>query len=86
MRLHQIIFLGLVAVAFITGLMKSPRKVIGGVIGALLGFFVPFLLAQVYVKRGGDPTAAGAFSFLTLVTIPVGIIIGVAVASLTRKE
>ena len=81
MRIHQIIFLGFVAAAFVVGFMKSPRKMIGGVVGAVLGFLIPFLGAQIYVRRGGDPTAAGALPILCFLTIPLGIAIGVVVAN-----
>ncbi len=85
MRLIQIIFMGFLAVAFVAGLIKSKRKMIGGVIGGLVGLLIPVLLAALYVWRGGDSTAAGVFSFFCLLTIPVGIAIGVAVASQTKK-
>jgi hypothetical protein len=86
MRIHQIIFLGLVAVVFIAGCMKAPAKMIGGVAGGLIGVVIPFLCSQIYVRRGGDPTAAGAFPFLCFITIPVGIALGVFVASLIFKR
>jgi hypothetical protein len=81
MRIHQIIFLGLVAVVFLAGCLKSPAKMIGGIAGGLMGVVIPFLCSQIYVRRGGDPTAAGAFPFLCFITIPVGIGVGVVVAS-----
>jgi hypothetical protein len=86
MRIHQIIFLGFIVVAFVVGCIKAPRKMIGGVIGGCLGFLIPFLLAQLYVWRGGDPTAAGVFSFFCLFTVPLGIGIGVVIASQKSKE
>ena len=70
MRTHQIIFLALIAAAFVVALIKSPRKMIGGVAGGLLG-----------VWRGGDPTAAGAFPFFCFITLPLGIAVGVIVAN-----
>ena len=66
--------------------MGSKRKIIGGTIGGFLGLTIPFLLAGIYVWQGGDPTAAGAFSFFPIITIPLGIGIGVAVGSTIRKE
>jgi hypothetical protein len=81
MRTHQVIFLALIAAAFLVGCIKSPRKMIGGVAGGLLGVVIPFLCAQVYVWRGGDPTAAGAFPFFCFITLPLGIAIGVIVAN-----
>ena len=60
--------------------MKAMLKaLVGGLIGGFSGFLIPFLLAQVYVWRGGDPTAAGVFSFFCFITIPVGIGIGAVV-------
>jgi hypothetical protein len=81
MRINQIIFLALVAGAFIVGCMKSPRKMIVGVAGGLLGVLIPFLCSAVYVRRGGDPTAAGAFPFFCFITLPLGIAVGVIVAN-----
>ena len=81
MRIHQIIFLGFIAVAFVVGCIKTPRKMIGGVIGGVLGVLIPFLCSEIYLWRGGDPTAAGVFSFFCILTLPLGIGIGVAVAS-----
>jgi hypothetical protein len=86
MRIHQIIFLGFIAVAFVVGCIKAPRKVIGGVIGGFVGVLIPFSLSAFYVWRGGDPTAAGAFSFFCLFTLPLGIGIGVVVASRMGKS
>lgn len=58
-------------------------------LGGLLGFIFPFVAAQIYVKytlakkgEEADLTAAGAFSFLPLVTIPAGIVIGILIAIL----
>ena len=59
-------------------------KLIGAIIGGLLGLLIPFLLSQIYVARGGDPTAAGAFSFLPLATIPLGIVVGAAIGYIIR--
>lgn len=86
MRIHQVIFMGLIAAALVVGCVKSPGKVIWGLAGGFAGFLIPFLLAQLYVWRGGDPTAAGALSFFTLFTIPIGIAIGVAVVSQISRE
>lgn len=86
MRVHQIIFLGFIAAAVVAGFIKAPRKMIGGVVGGIFGILAPFLYAQYYVWRGGDPTAAGALFILCFVTVPVGIVIGVIVASLVLKR
>jgi len=45
------------------------HKIIGGLVGGFLGFIVPFSLAQIYVWQGGDPTAAGVFSFFCILTV-----------------
>ncbi len=64
--------------------INSMFEVIGAVIGGLLGVLIPFLLAQNYVARGGDPTAAGAYSFFPIVTIPLGIVSGAVVGFIIR--
>jgi len=86
MRTHQIILRGDLMKPTTNATVMNPRKMTGGVIGCFLGFLIPFLLAQIYVRRGGDSTAAGALSFFTLLTVPLGIGIGVAAASLTPKR
>ena len=86
MRIHQIIFLALVAAALIAGCVKSPRRIIGGFAGGVLGVLIPFLGAQVYVWRGGDPTAAGALPFFCFLTLPLGIAIGVIVANRVARS
>lgn len=72
--------MGVVVVALVLAFKKDKRKVIGGAIGGFFGFLIPFLLAQLYVWRGGDPTAAGAYSFVGMLTVPLGIGIGVMLA------
>ncbi len=84
--LSQIFLIGFAALAFIAVCIKFPFQVIGGVIGGGLGFAVPFLIAQVYVWRGGDPTAAGGLAILPLITIPLGIAIGVGVVTMLKKK
>jgi hypothetical protein len=65
----------------------SPARIIlRGFTGAVVGFMIPFLLAQIYVARGGDPTAAGALSFLTLFTIPIGIVVGIAAGAGSKRK
>jgi hypothetical protein len=49
---------------------------LGALIGIVLGLVGPFLYAQIYVARGGDPTAAGGLFIVTFITVPVGIVIG----------
>lgn len=44
--------------------------------GFLLGFFGPLLAAWIYVAQGGQSDAAGAFTFLPIVTSPAGLKIG----------
>lgn len=86
MHIYQIIFPALMVVAFIGACIKAPRQTIGGVIGGVLGVLIPFLCSEVYVWHGGDPTAAGAFSFFCILTLPLGIAIGVLVATLISKR
>lgn len=52
-------------------------------LGAVLGFIIPFIAAQIYALyikategEEADLTGAGAFSFFPLATIPLGAIIG----------
>jgi len=52
-------------------------------LGVVLGFVIPFVAAHIYVlglkaKEGdeADLTGAGAFSFIPIITVPVGGIIG----------
>jgi len=82
LHIIQIIVPTLMVLAFIAVCIKKPRQTIGGVIGGFLGVAIPFLCSEIYVWRGGDPTAAGAFSFFCILTLPLGIVIGVIVASL----
>lgn len=63
--------------------------IIFAILGGLLGFIIPFVAAQIYVKytlskegEKADITAAGAFSFIPLVTVPAGIVIGILIAIL----
>jgi len=84
--ISQIFLIGLAALAFIPFCIKFPFQVIGGVIGGGVGVLIPFLCSEFYVWRGGDPTAAGAFSFFPILTLPLGIVIGVILASLVRKR
>jgi len=49
-------------------------------LGAVLGFIIPFIAAQIYVMRirakhgnEADFTAAGAVSFMPIVTVPLGV-------------
>jgi hypothetical protein len=86
MRVHQIIFLAFIAAVVVAGFIKVPRKMVGGVVGGILGILIPFLYAQFYVWRGGDPTAAGALFILCFVTVPLGIAIGVIVAGRVFKR
>lgn len=58
-------------------------------IGAVLGFIIPFVAAQIYVlyikiSEGdkADLTGAGAFSFIPLVSIPLGAALGFLVGIL----
>ena len=51
-------------------------ELLGAVIGCLLGLAGPFFYAQIYVARGGDPTAAGALWIVTFITVPTGLVMG----------
>ncbi len=82
----QIIFLALMGLAFIGGWIRAPRKMLGGTIGGVLGIAIPALCAAIYVRRGGDPTAAGVFSFFCILTVPLGAAIGVFVATRIPKR
>jgi predicted membrane-bound spermidine synthase len=59
-------------------------ELLGAVIGCLLGIVGPFFYAQIYVARGGDPTAAGALWIVTFITVPVGILIGALIGFIIR--
>lgn len=85
MHIFQLIVPALMVVAFIVACIKAPRQTIGGVIGGVLGVLIPFVCSEIYVRRGGDPTAAGAFSFFCIFTLPLGIVLGVIVASLIPR-
>jgi len=55
--------------------MRSPFirflvVVVGGVLGLLAGFFIPFWLAML------DPEASQALSFVPVLTMPIGLIVG----------
>jgi hypothetical protein len=59
-------------------------ELLGGVIGCLLGLAGPFIYAQIYIARGGDPTAAGALWIVTFITVPAGLVIGPVVGFIVR--
>ena len=84
--ISQIFLVGLAALVFIAFCIKYPFRTIGGVIGGTMGFAVPYLIAQVYGSRSGDPTAAGGLAILPLITIPLGIAIGVGVVAMLKKK
>lgn len=49
----------------------SVLIVIGCIVGgALLGFFVPFTLAQFF------PESGPALSFVPMLTVPIGLVVG----------
>ena len=56
--------------------INGMYKLIGAIGGGLLGLLIPFLLMLIYAAAGDDPTAAGAFSFFPIATIPLGIVGG----------
>ena len=86
MTISQIFLIGFAALVFIAFCIKYPFRTIGGVVGGIMGFAVPFLIAQFYVWRGGDPTAAGGLAILPVITIPLGIAIGVGVVTMLKKK
>jgi hypothetical protein len=57
---------------------------LGAILGAVLGLVGPFVYAQIYVARGGDPTAAGGLFIVTFITVPAGIVLGAAAGFLLR--
>jgi hypothetical protein len=59
-------------------------KLIGAVIGGILGLVIPFLLMLIYDAQSDDATAAGAFSFFPIATIPVGIMVGWKIGGIIR--
>ncbi len=86
MSVLKIFLLGLIALALVAWCVRLSSKKIGGIIGGVLGLAVPFLTAQVYVWRGGDPTAAGALGVFIPITVPFGIVIGVVVGELLANK
>ena len=58
--------------------------ILGALVGGLLGLVGPFIYGQIYVARGGDPTAAGALFIVTFITVPAGIVIGGVVGFIIR--
>jgi hypothetical protein len=59
-------------------------ELLGAGLGGLLGLVGPFFYAQLYVARGGDPTAAGGLFIVTFITVPAGIVIGVVLGFVVR--
>jgi len=59
-------------------------ELLGAVIGGLLGLVGPFFYAQIYVARGGDPTAAGGLFIVCFITVPVGIVMGAIIGFIIR--
>jgi hypothetical protein len=53
--------------------------ILGALIGGVLGFAGPWGMAVLWVTCGGDPRAAGAFSFFPIITIPAGLVAGAVV-------
>jgi hypothetical protein len=86
MHPSQIVFLVLLILAFVGGCIRKPRQTIGGTIGGVLGIGIPAAIAAIYVWRGGDPTGAGALSFVCTLTLPLGIAVGVLIANWTSKS
>ena len=67
--------------------IRQNMKLLGALLGGVLGLMIPIWLSQSYVAHGGDKTAAGAYSFLPLITIPSGIACGLGIATkLSQKK
>jgi hypothetical protein len=57
--------------------MGGIRNTVGGALaGGFLGLALPVAAALLYIAFGGDRAAAGAFSFLPIVLIPLGLFLG----------
>ena len=85
-HIFRFIFQALLVAAFVYACIKAPRQTIGGVVGGLLGVLIPVLCAVFYIWGGGDSQAAGVFSFFCILTVPLGIVIGIVVATLISKR
>jgi hypothetical protein len=59
-------------------------EILGALIGFILGLVGPFIYAQIYVARGGDPTAAGGLFIVCFITVPAGLVLG-AIAGLVLR-
>ncbi len=55
---------------------RGVYAVVGAFLGAIMGFLIPMVLAGFMVRSGTDPSGAGGASFLGIVTVPYGIVIG----------
>ena len=69
--------------------MKFLGELIGGLIGLILGLYIPMAYAQFEATDGRPPNAANAVFWF--ITVPIGITFGAAcgrslVSSLQRKE
>lgn len=51
-------------------------SILGGLVGVLLGFFVPFVLCWILTSISADPSLASAFSLLPLFLMPLGAFVG----------
>jgi hypothetical protein len=60
-----------------SGMKGVLRLALAVVVGGILGFMLPLSFAALYILLGGDSQAAGAFSFLGIFTVPLGIAAGV---------
>ena len=66
--------------------VKEADIVIWACLGAILGFVIPVVACLIYVLyikitegKDADTTVAAAFSFFPIITIPLGIALGVLV-------
>jgi heme O synthase-like polyprenyltransferase len=85
-HIFRFTFQALLVAVFIYACIKAPRQTIGAVVGGLVGVLIPVLCAVFYIWAGGDSQAAGVFSFFCILTVPMGIIIGVVVVTALAKR
>jgi hypothetical protein len=62
------------------------RVALWALIGGLLGLAIPVVFALLYLALGGDPQGGGAISFLPILLIPLGAIVGGIAASVWSRE
>ena len=55
---------------------KVAIVLLGLLFGGLAGLIIPVGFSLMYLFAGGDETTAGGFSFLAMITMPAGAILG----------